>query len=1088
MNIKTHEISTPTNYMSDRTAIKTFLKKHVAGKGKKGNFTGLGTEIGVYNFEDGALDDFYRLYAKFVLKQNSGNHLSLTEKQGSCSPFIIDLDLKFDHNDDQISTESHDAHIINSHSDDDENDEDGDEIDEKISHFYDDFFVIRIIESCFAFFSKYIDITDVVCYVHERPEYYIATKKNGALKKDGLHLVFPNIRCPSRLKFAARDHIMKTCRSTLESLGCCNEIPDIVDEAVIEKNNWFVYGCGKPGPEPYTVTKVFDHRTRQLPFDPPISSDQMIEFIKLFSVQGDIETVKWLPGAQNNLPEISSKVKAKVNKPKNAGMVNRSSDTDEIFSPGRSSDNPSLSTLETVINGLADSRADDYISWRDNAMAIFNTCYENNYENDYASVATRLIHAFSKKFSHKYDSAAVDQGISSFAYRSSGFKYATLLHHLKSDNFDLYKKLKSSRKSVETEKPLSTEEAKGLAFQIMSELQFVPHTVDKNGITIDSVEQCNLGWNCNLPDNRWFDGRRLMRAGDTYLLLGTSGLQMINANDFLNPWPKEAWPVDSSQLRQALPHITFNNCTFNIGSSSNSPNIEDNQSILPCDFDKDGLLLYQADPSLRNKFLLSLNGLHNAVAKYFYAIYTDKFRCIKNIWFEFNSHIWEQYTQGSDIITAELSSEAFLEPYTQALNFYRHSGIAGHENKAKKIDTLLRNLQSAPFKHHVLNECAETFRFLHRDFADDIDRSYLTPFTNGVLDLKDLNFRNGRPQDNMTKSMQIDYLPFDEQNPHQKHIEILKWFEEVQPDQNLRDYLKKLTGLLLTPDTNLQKVFLFCGNGRNAKSLFINKILKPAIGTFYGTGATQLLTQKREKANETNEALMDLVGKRVVVFNEPSNNDIIQAETLKTISGEDEMTVRGLHQKQQKFTPTFKPIIVCNDKPKVSEDSYAVWRRIRVIDWPVRFTESPAENDPFEKKIDPFLEERIKSWPKYFAGLMVYWLQQYRKEGLIEPCCVTKHTKLYEEEHDEWTDFRDEYIQEIREQGIMWTELLEIFKAWFAQTYTHKSPPKDNKIKQYFVKKYGNVKLVKIQGKAIWGWKHLALKNTAKANDRFSDY
>ena len=146
--------------------------------------------------------------------------------------------------------------------------------------------------------------------------------------------------------------------------------------------------------------------------------------------------------------------------------------------------------------------------------------------------------------------------------------------------------------------------------------------------------------------------------------------------------------------------------------------------------------------------------------------------------------------------------------------------------------------------------------------------------------------------------MELPYKPYDPKNPNEIHKEILKWFTEVQPDDKMRDYVQKLTGLFLTPDTDLQKVWLFSGSGRNSKSLFINKVVKPAMGSFYGTGATQLLTQKREKANETNEAIIDLIGKRLVVFNEPPNNEVIQADIIKIMSGEDEMTARALHKKQ----------------------------------------------------------------------------------------------------------------------------------------------------------------------------------------------
>ena len=60
-----------------------------------------------------------------------------------------------------------------------------------------------------------------------------------------------------------------------------------------------------------------------------------------------------------------------------------------------------------------------------------------------------------------------------------------------------------------------------------------------------------------------------------------------------------------------------------------------------------------------------------------------------------------------------------------------------------------------------------------------------------------------------------------------------------------------------------------------------------------------------------------------------------------------------------------------NDRPKMSEDSYAVWRRVRVIDWPVRFTERPQEGNAMEGLLDPLLDEKARRWPPYFAGMMV---------------------------------------------------------------------------------------------------------------------
>jgi P4 family phage/plasmid primase-like protien len=616
----------------------------------------------------------------------------------------------------------------------------------------------------------------------------------------------------------------------------------------------------------------------------------------------------------------------------------------------------------------------------------------------------------------------------------------------------------SSTQQLQIDAPpckLSEEQARELAFEIMTTHTDIPSAVNRGGMNIEQLQQCTLGWNCNLPENKHFKDKQLVRRGDTHLLLGRNGLQMINATDVFNPWPDAAWAVDENRLRKALPHLAIN-VTINNTTNNNTNNTQvvasEEQTILPCDFEKDGLVLFSDLPKLRQKFLLSLNGVHNAVAKYFHMIYEDRFRCVVKRWYEFGAHTWE-VQEDSDAITAVLSSEEFLEPFVTAFEFYQaKQGDALTLAKAKRIDNLLKNLQTGPFKGHVLGECAETFRYNHRDFAKSMDRAYLTPFANGVLDLTSMEFREGRPADNMTKSMEVDFIPYDPAEENEIQREILRWFEQVQPDESLRKYLQKLTGILLTPDVNNQKVWILSGSGRNGKSFFINKVLKAALGSFYGTGATQLLTQKREKANETNEALMDLIGKRLAVFNEPANNEIIQADTLKILSGEDEMTVRGNYAKQTKFTPTFKTFMVCNDRPKMSEDSYAVWRRVRVINWPVRFTEAPQPGNPHELVLDPLLDEKAKRWPPYFAGLMVYWLKLYRAEGLIEPECVVQHTRQYEEEHDQWKEFRDMHLVH-RPGRCLWTRLRTEFITWVMQT-SRQSLSKDA-AKAYFTKHLG---------------------------------
>jgi hypothetical protein len=154
------------------------------------------------------------------------------------------------------------------------------------------------------------------------------------------------------------------------------------------------------------------------------------------------------------------------------------------------------------------------------------------------------------------------------------------------------------------------------------------------------------------------------------------------------------------------------------------------------------------------------------------------------------------------------------------------------------------------------------------------------------------------------------------------------------------------------------------------------------------------------------------------------------------------MTARGIHKRQRMFTPTFKTVLICNEIPKVSENSYAVWRRMKVVHWPMTFSACPDDADPltflacpddadpFHRRLDPTLptlNRRVKMWPPYMATIMVEWFQwfrMYRAEGLLEPEEVVKHTRKYKVDCDVWLPFRNAFIAKGGKGNfLVWNEL-----------------------------------------------------------------
>ena len=82
---------------------------------------------------------------------------------------------------------------------------------------------------------------------------------------------------------------------------------------------------------------------------------------------------------------------------------------------------------------------------------------------------------------------------------------------------------------------------------------------------------------------------------------------------------------------------------------------------------------------------------------------------------------------------------------------------------------------------------------------------------------------------------------------------------------------------------------------------------------------------------------------------------------------------------------------------------------------------------------------------------------------------MVQHTRQYEEEHDDWKEFRDTFLRREGE-GCGWRDVLHSFKAWHKEHVGDK-PPGEREIKTYFEKHLGPEKNNKVNKKPLRGFK-----------------
>jgi len=187
---------------------------------------------------------------------------------------------------------------------------------------------------------------------------------------------------------------------------------------------------------------------------------------------------------------------------------------------------------------------------------------------------------------------------------------------------------------------------------------------------------------------------------------------------------------------------------------------------------------------------------------------------------------------------------------------------------------------------------------------------------------------------------------------------------------------------------------VYHGTGANGKSTLLDTI-GYVMGTYFDQAAPDLLTDRRG-GDEHPTATADLRGKRLIVCSETEKNRRLKTETMKRLTGDATIKGRFMRCDYFSFDRTFALILVTNNRPKVDEDSEAIWRRLREIPFAVTV--------PTERR-DTGLVDKLKAEASGILKLLVDGCLAWQRDGLGEAEAVTRATAGYREESDPLAEF-----------------------------------------------------------------------------------
>jgi len=114
-------------------------------------------------------------------------------------------------------------------------------------------------------------------------------------------------------------------------------------------------------------------------------------------------------------------------------------------------------------------------------------------------------------------------------------------------------------------------------------------------------------------------------------------------------------------------------------------------------------------------------------------------------------------------------------------------------------------------------------------------------------------------------------------------------------------------------------------------------------------------------------------------------------ERVKVLTGGDRIVARFLHKEFFEYTPNFKIWIAVNHKPIIRGTDAAIWRRIRLIPFEVKFPPGVR---------DGHLGEKLQLELSGVLNWAIKGCLEWRKRGLEPPNKVREATEAYREESD----------------------------------------------------------------------------------------
>jgi putative DNA primase/helicase len=382
-----------------------------------------------------------------------------------------------------------------------------------------------------------------------------------------------------------------------------------------------------------------------------------------------------------------------------------------------------------------------------------------------------------------------------------------------------------------------------------------------------------------------------------------------------------------------------------------------------------------------------------------------RFNHLSKEWYYWTGSRWSVDNCGEVVLRAKATVESI---YAEALESEWESDrrknlfkFALKSESAGRVAGMLNLVQSEP-----------GMPVLPADFDAD---PWLFNVANGTINLKTGELRAHRREDMLTCLSPVPYEPEAECPVFEKFL-----YQIMGDNQGMVDFLWNSLGYALTGDCREQCFWMFWGSGNNGKGTLMD-VIKKIFGTYWTNISTETILARDNPGNQIRSDVARLDGPRLVTAAEIDKGRRMSESLVKGLTGQDSITARFLYGKDFDFTPQFKLFVQTNNKPVIRDLTNAMWRRLKLVEFPMDFRAHP------DKELPEKLQAEL---PGILAGLVQGCLTWQNYGGLAEPPEVIEAVQEYRDQMDPLKEFLEAKCVMGPEFTATAGDLYHAYKSW----------------------------------------------------------